>query len=347
MERKIAALGLAANIVLASGKIAVGLLSRSTAVLAEGLHSGMDVLSSGISLIGISTSRKPRDEGHPYGHYKAEVLAGLFITVILFLTAAWIIYEAVGSLGSPRTPLVGVVPLGVMAFSALINAVMAHVKIRAGRKHDSLSLLSDGVHSRLDVFTSLAVLGGLLLAKWFVHADAIMAMLIGLYILRESFVLGRKATDSLLDASAGEDVERRIRGIVEGRQIALAGLRTQKRGPMVTANLDIELPAALTIDAATRTANLLKGELMKSLGNLSYVAVQIRSREISTAAYQPRLMLGRGLGWPGRRGAKPGSGPGGGLCVCPKCGTEAAHERGVPYSSAKCPKCGVPMTRRV
>lgn len=97
-------------------KIAAGLLSRSTAVLAEGLHSGMDILSSGISLIGISTSRKPRDGGHPYGHYKAEVLAGLLITVILFLMAAWIIYQGAGSLGSTRKPFVDVVPLGVMAF---------------------------------------------------------------------------------------------------------------------------------------------------------------------------------------------------------------------------------------
>jgi divalent metal cation (Fe/Co/Zn/Cd) transporter len=120
-------------------------------------------------------------------------------------------------------------------------------------------LLSDGVHSRVDVFTSLAVLGGLFLARSFVHADALPALLIGLYILRESFVLGRKATDSLLDVSAGEDVERRIKAIAEERKVALSGLRTQKRGCVITANLEIELPATLKIDEATRTADLFEG----------------------------------------------------------------------------------------
>lgn len=160
METRIAAIGLLANIALAAGKIAAGLLSRSSAVLAEGLHSGMDVISSGISLVGVRASREPVDEGHPYGHYKAEVIAGLFITMIPFMTAVWIIFEATISLTSPRTPVVGIVSVGVMAISAVINKAMARLKIMYGRKHDSLSLLSDGVHSRVDVFTSLAVLGG-------------------------------------------------------------------------------------------------------------------------------------------------------------------------------------------
>jgi cation diffusion facilitator family transporter len=341
MERRTAALGLAVNAVLAGGKIAAGLVSRSTAVLAEGLHSGMDVLASGISLIGITVSRRPEDTGHPYGHYKAEVLAGLFITIILFLTAVWIIYDAVSGFGSPRAPIVGVVSLGTMAFSALTNEVMARVKIRAGRKHDSLSLLSDGVHSRLDVFTSLAVVGGLFLTRWFVHADAVMAVLIGLYILRESFVLGRKATDSLIDASAGEEIDGRIKDIAGARQIALTGLRTQKRGPTITANLEIELPAALTIEEATRTADLLKEDLMKGIGNLRYVAVQIRSRAISTSAFQPGRGLGRRLGWPGRGALRRGE-----SCVCQACGAETPHEMGVPCASAPCPRCGGPMTRK-
>jgi cation diffusion facilitator family transporter len=346
MDRKIAALGLLANIILAAGKVIAGLLSRSSSILAEGLHSGMDVISSGISMAGISASRKPVDKDHPYGHYKAEVIAGLFITVILFLTAVWIIYEAVVSFAFPRKPLVGLLSVGVMAFSALTNEAMARLKIKYGRKHDSLSLLSDGVHSRLDVFTSLAVLGGLFLTRWFVHADVLLALLIGLYILRESFVLGRKATDALLDASAGEEVERKIRAIAEEQKITLSGLRTQKRGPVITANLEIELPSTLKIDAATRTADLLREELTKGIGNLDYVVVQIKSREIPAAYHHPPLRWGRGIGWPGKGRTDREARGHGGACICPACGFAGEHERGVPCSSAICPECGGPLTRR-
>ncbi len=347
MEKKIAALGLVANVVLAAGKVAAGLLSRSSSILAEGLHSGMDVISSAISLVGIRASRKPVDKDHPYGHYKAEVIAGLFITMILFLTAVWIIYEAAVSFASPRRPIVGAVSVGIMAFSALTNAAMARLKIGYGRAHDSLSLLSDGVHSRLDVFTSLAVLAGLFLTRWFARADVLLALLIGLYILRESFVLGRKATDSLLDASAGEEVERKIGTIVGEQKITLSGLRTQKRGPVITANLEIELPATLKIDEATRTADLLKEELMRGIANLDYVAVQIKSREVPAGSHRPPSRWGRGIGWPSKGRLGLGVPDRTGSCICPKCGYEAGHERGVPCASSTCPKCGVPLTRRI
>ena len=94
MKEKIAGISIFANLVLAIGKIIVGFLANSAAVLAEGIHSGMDIFSSGISFIGIKLSKKPVDEKHPYGHYKFEVLAGVIITLILFVTGIVIIYKA-------------------------------------------------------------------------------------------------------------------------------------------------------------------------------------------------------------------------------------------------------------
>jgi len=83
MKEKVAVISILANIILAGGKIVVGVFSNSGAVLAEGFHSLMDIFSSTIGYIGIKISKKPSDQKHPYGHYKFEVLAGMIITIIL------------------------------------------------------------------------------------------------------------------------------------------------------------------------------------------------------------------------------------------------------------------------
>ena len=85
MKEKIAGLAIFANLLLAIGKLIVGFLAGATSVFAEGIHSAMDVFSSGIGFIGIKLAKKPVDKKHPYGHYKFEVLSGLIITIILFL----------------------------------------------------------------------------------------------------------------------------------------------------------------------------------------------------------------------------------------------------------------------
>ena len=94
MKEKIAAISILTNGLLAGGKIAVGVFSGSAAILAEGVHSFMDIFSSAVGFIGIKISAKPGDQKHPYGHYKFEVLSGTIITIILLATGSGIIYEA-------------------------------------------------------------------------------------------------------------------------------------------------------------------------------------------------------------------------------------------------------------
>ena len=221
MEQKISLAGLVVNLFLGIAKIVIGLVSNSTAILAEGIHSGMDVISSGINYIGIKVSKRPADKEHPYGHYKAEVISGFVITIILFLTGLWIIYEAITSFSSPEKVAVTYLSVGIMSFSAIINAVMSHLKIKYGKKYDNISLLSDGIHDRVDVLTSIAVLVGLFVSTYVIHADALIACFIGLYIIKEAIRLGKKATDSLLDVSAGDEIENKIRQIVQKENIKI------------------------------------------------------------------------------------------------------------------------------
>ncbi len=349
MKEKISVISILANIVLAGGKITIGVFSNSAAILAEGIHSFMDIFSSIIGYIGIKISKKPEDQKHPYGHYKFEVIAGFFITLILFGTGAGIIYEAYQQFLNPSLIKIPVLAFGVMIFSMLINEIMARLKIHFGKKENSISLLSDGFHSRMDVFTSLAVLAGLFLTKYWIHTDSILAVLVGLYIIKESFSLGREAVDSLLDVSAGPKIEEKIQEIIRSLSVGVNSLKTQKKGSAITADLEITLPNNLKVEEATKISESLREKLMKEIENLSYVAIQIKSHELKTGFYKP--FFGQGFSWQ-RRGkfkddVKKASGQGpGGYCICSKCGYKIPHQHELPCSTLQCPNCKIDLERK-
>ncbi|MBW2996050.1 cation diffusion facilitator family transporter, partial [Candidatus Woesearchaeota archaeon] len=316
-------------------------ISKSSAVIAEGIHSAMDIVTSAISYGGIKAAKKPVDEKHPYGHYKAEVLAGLMITIVLLGTSIWIIYGAVTSFFTAKEIFITHLTLGVMAFSAVINEIMARVKIKYGKKHESMALLADGKHSRIDVLASLSVFIGLFLTKYWAHLDSVIALLIGIYILIESVSLGKKTTDSLLDVSAEEETENQIRDIVKKENIKLVSLKTQKLGPAVFAELKINLDPKLKVEQASAITKRLENKIQQEVSSVEYTVIQIESHKVRQESFKG--VFGRKTEWKGRMGGK-GLGPGG-ECICPKCSYTIPHEKGMPCHQKKCPKCNSFMTR--
>lgn len=349
MKEKISALSIVANIVLAGGKVTIGVFSGSAAILADGIHSFMDVISSTIGYLGIKISQKPEDQKHPYGHYKFEVLAGFLITLILFGTGAWIIYEAYQRPLKSSSIKIPVLAYGVMIISALVNEIMARLKILFGKKENSIALLSDGFQSRIDVYASVAVCIGVYVSNFWIRVDSLLAQLIGLYIIKQSFSLGKEAVDSLLDVSAGPETEEIIKSIAQKENIEIGSLKTQKKGSAITANLEITLPSNLTVEEATKLSERLRKKLIKEVNHLSYVAIQIISHEVATGFYRPAI--GRGYGWQrqgrakGEVGETVGQGPGG-YCVCSKCGYKISHQHGTPCSTLQCPNCKVNLERK-
>jgi len=348
VKEKIALVSILINAILAGGKVSVGLISHSVAILSEGLHSLMDIFSSTISYIGIKASEKPADKEHPYGHYKFEVLSGVIIMVILLLSGVWVIYEAYRDFLSPVKIRISYLSILVMGASAIINGVTSYVKISVGKREGSYSLLADGFHDRTDVFSSLGVFIGLFLIRYWVYMDSILAILVGLYIIRESVSVGKEAVNSLLDVSAGEEIENQIKNIAQQLNIEVSSLKTQKKGAVITANLEIDLPKDLDVEEATRISDGLRKRLMEEIKNLAYVAIQIRTHETEIGFYKPSF--GRSFGWQRQARSKDstedlkGHGPEG-YCVCPKCGYRVEHQRGVPCSSLKCPNCNIPLKR--
>jgi len=154
MKENIAKISILVNVILAGTKIVIGFISHSSSILADGIHSFMDIFSSAIGYLGIKASKKPADEKHPYGHFKFEVLSGVIITLILFITGAVIIYESYIKILSPVEIKFGYLGFAVMIFSAVVNEIMARIKTYFGEKENSITLISDGFHSRVDVYTS-------------------------------------------------------------------------------------------------------------------------------------------------------------------------------------------------
>ncbi|MGM0629419.1 MAG: cation diffusion facilitator family transporter [Patescibacteria group bacterium] len=348
MKEKIASLSILANIFLAAGKVSVGLLTNSAAILAAGVDSLVDIFSSTVSFVGIKIAGKPADEKHPYGHYKFEVLGGVVIVILILVTGIGIIYDSVKGLFEPEMVELGYLAFGVMIASTVVNEVMARLKIYYGKKENSVGLISDGFHSRLDVYTSLVILLGLILTRYWIYADSVIAILMGLYIVKEAYSIGKDTVGSLLDVAADEETEKEIKEVVQKHNVELESLKTQKKGSAITANLEIKLAGDLSVEEASKVSEDLRSDLVEKVESLQYVAIQIKSHEVTTSYFKPEFR--RGFGWR-RKGAVVGSNEKeravreGGYCVCKNCGYREPHKRGVPCKDVKCPECGEELRR--
>jgi len=348
MKEKIAIVSILANVILAGSKIFIGFISHSAAIIAEGFHSLTDIFSSLIGYFGIRASQKPVDEKHPYGYYKFEVMSGSIITLILLITGIGVIYGAYQNFLSPEKTTINWIAFSVMFLSILINFATSKIKIHYGKKENSLTLLSDGSHDKADVLVSVAVLLGLFLTRYWIYADSLLAVIIGLYIIKESFSLGKEAVDSLLDVSAGQEIDEKIRLIAKEQNIETDSLKTQKKGSVITANLEIKLAKELTVEEVVDISDKLKFKLTKEINNLVYVAIQIKSHEIEADFYKP--IIGKGFGWQRKGKFKDviteaeGKGPEG-FCVCSKCGYKIVHKKETPCSKMDCPECSIKLER--
>jgi len=283
---KVSIISTIVNFVLAVFKLIAGLIVGSVALIADAIHSGLDVFSSLVTFLGIKTAKKPVDEKHPYGFYRAETLAGLIVALLLALSAVWIIYEGINRFLKLEPVIFTFWAIGLMVVSTVVNEGMARLKFYYGRKYESLSLVADAEHSRADVISSLGVLIGLVLIRYFIYADAIIAILIGLYIVWQSFGIGKEITDSLLDVS-NKNVEERIRKICAAHKIGIPGLKTRKIGAANFAEIKIELDPKLRVAEVSKITKTLEDRLLRNIPELKYIVISIEPHKMRRSTIVP------------------------------------------------------------
>ena len=234
MNEKISAarLSIFSNSSLIIIKIIAGIFSGSVSIIAEAIHSMMDLLASVIAFFSVKISDNPPDREHPYGHGKFENLSGTIEAILIFIAAGWIIYEAVTkiiNLKDVHSPGIGVL---VMAISSIINIIVSMRLYRVAKKTGSLALEADALHLKVDVYTSAGVAIGLLII-WITKIpllDPIVAILVAIIILKESIELLIKSFMPLLDVSFSEKEIEKLKDIINKYNLKYHKLRTRKAG---------------------------------------------------------------------------------------------------------------------
>jgi cation diffusion facilitator family transporter len=259
-KQQIALVSLGASAVLAAAKLAAGVVTGSLGILSEAVHSLLDVGATAITLLAVRYADQPADETHHYGHAKAESIAALVETGLLFGTTGWIIWEALDRLSSDgsNVRLVWWAVL-IIALSIIIDFNRARVLKRAGKKHSSEALEADALHFSSDMWSSLVVLFGLA-AVWlgYPQADAIAAIIVALFVALAGLRLGRRTLNTLLDA-APEGAVQRIRQLAKETDgvLSMRRVRIRRAGAALFIDLDVNVRRTLPLDQAEEIKNRL------------------------------------------------------------------------------------------
>ncbi len=258
-----------AAIFLTAFKIVVGVLTGSLGILAEALHSLLDLVAAAVTLFAVRVSGRPADREHPYGHGKIENLSALFETLLLLATCVWIIAEAIQRLFFKSVQ----VEASIWAFAVMIIAIVidysrSRMLYRVARKYNSQALEADALHFSTDIWSSSVVIVGLGLVKlsellaipWLAKADAVAAMGVAGIVVWVSLQLGGRTITALLDgvpASLRDEIGRaaRVPGVLEVQRV-----RVRRSGPEafadvhLTVNRDLSSERTHDIAAAAQEA---------------------------------------------------------------------------------------------
>jgi len=260
--------------VMLAMKIVAAILTGSVAIRADAIHSLLDLISAIIGYVSIKIAGRPPDEGHKYGHSKAEDLAGIVIGVLILVVGGTIVYEGIMRLITPAP--VGMIPvgIGVTVAALVINIFISWWVIRIARKTDSVALLAEGKHLYADIMSSVAVLLGLLILQFtnLVWLDSAVAIAIGFYIMYESREPLKVALDNIMDKRLPSDEEDAIRGLLKEYQDSIVGLRnlrTRKSGSLRFVEIDIIMPRQVSVSEAHRVCHQFAHQLSKQMDEVT------------------------------------------------------------------------------
>ena len=283
--RKITLIGAVVNIVLTAVKIVAGVIGRSAAMIADGVHSLSDLLSDVVVLVFTHISSKGRDRDHSFGHGKFETLATLIVSLILVVVGGKLmaggVQKIAGVMNGETIPVPGRIALWAALASVIAKEILYWATMRIGSKVSSPVVIANAWHHRSDALSSIGALAGiggaiLLGEKWTI-LDPIASCCISIAIIVVAVKMALPSLSELLETSLPEAVEEDIKktaAAVPGVE-DIHNLQTRRNGISFIIDAHVVVDPAISVVQAHDIATAVEDALRSKYGPETQISIHI------------------------------------------------------------------------
>lgn len=275
--KKAASVAIIANCILTVFNVVVGMLCGSYALVSEGAHTLSDVATSIIAYIGFHIGQKPADDEHPIGHGRAEAISGLVIVVFLAVVGWEIFQGSVERILNPSLITVPETPVAIMAvFGIIINLSVSDYIIRIGKEIKSPAIVADGKHQRTDIFSSIAILVGVVVSNMgYPIFDPIIALIISFLIFKTGFDIAKENINNIMGKVPSQEFINQIKKVAENTPNVenAHDIKVDYMGSYATVSLHIELDGNMTLDESHKYVHKVQNNILEEIPEIKYAMV--------------------------------------------------------------------------
>lgn len=282
---RVTLIGSIVNLILTAIKIIAGVVGKSGAMIADGIHSLSDLASDIVVLIFVPIAGKAKDKDHQYGHGKFETLATLVVSLILMVVAIRLVASSAKSIISALSgnilPKPGYIALAAAIISIVSKEILYQYTALVARRTDSSVCKANAWHHRSDALSSIGSLlgigGAVILGNKWTILDPVAAVIIGLMILFVAIKMAKAPIEELMEKSLDEKTEKEITDIIlatEGVQ-NMHNLKTRRNGQSKIIDCHIRVKRTISIVEAHDIATNVEKNLKQKFGNETQTSIHI------------------------------------------------------------------------
>lgn len=279
---RIIKVGFWVNAILMIFKMSAGYWGHSEAVFADGIESACDFIAIFTTMVALRLGRKPYDEQHPYGHGRAESLSALMVSLVIFGTGAWILYNSIQTIINGKFQTPEMIAVFAAFITILIKEWLYRFTHKTGKDLASPSLLAIAKDHRKDAITSISTLAGVTGAFFgFGIMDPLAAGLTAFFILHIGYQTFRDAAHDLMDGSAPPDFIEEVTRLAESveRVEHVHDIRGRRSGQYMVIDLKLEMDPSMTVKESHDIATRVKKLIFDGFPNVGDVMIHINPHD--------------------------------------------------------------------